>query len=90
MKKIKESAILFEGKVYTGKRHHNVIQRIIADTDVKRVGAQWPQGFVTEDGEFVDREEAAKIALASGQVVTGKATVQHVFNGHTLYSEDLY
>lgn len=90
MKKIKEAAISFQGKVYTGHRHHNVIRRIVAETGVKRVGAQWPQGFVTEEGEFVDRHEAARIALAAGQVVTGKAKVQHVFNGHTLYSEDLY
>jgi hypothetical protein len=89
VKHIKEAAILFEGKVYTGKRHHNVIATIVAETG-KRVGGQWPQGFVTDDGEFVDREEGARIALACGQVVTGKAVVQHVFNGHTLYSEDLY
>jgi hypothetical protein len=39
------------------------------------------QGFLTSDDRFVDRREAAKIALAAGQV---KEELK------VLFSEDLY
>lgn len=32
------------------------------------LGQEWLEGFVTDTGEFLSRAEAAKIALASGQV----------------------
>jgi len=81
---IKESAILFNGVVFTGRRHHDVISKIIAETGVKKVGGEHTQGFVTDDGKFVDREEAAKIALQRGQIKKLK------FNSKELFSEDLY
>ena len=40
MEKIVESAILFEGVVYTGLRHHNVIRKIIDKVDTKNSSAQ--------------------------------------------------
>lgn len=84
-KRIKEAAILHtDGKVYTGRRHHNVIATIVKETGVKRVGTGSIQGFVTEDGEFVDREVAARIALACGQIEKLK------YNPRELFSEDLY
>jgi hypothetical protein len=39
------------------------------------------QGFVTDTGEFVDRETASKIAYQSGQIKEPK---------RILYSEDLW
>jgi len=79
---IKESAIKQDGKVFTGKRHHNIIK------DMVRLGIKTPingeQGFVTDDGKFVSRKEAAKIALESGQIKKLK------FNQKSLFSEDLY
>jgi len=84
MKRIKESAIMFEGCVYTGKRHHDCIARIIRETGAKKVERKWPQGFVTEDGEFVDRVEGGKIALAAGQITKLKYSLT------LLFSEDLY
>jgi len=83
VKRIKESAIMFEGKMYTGKRHHNCIATIVKETG-KRVGAKWPQGFVTEDGEFVDRVKGGKIALAAGQIKELK------YHRREMFSEDLY
>ena len=68
MERIKEAAILHEGKVYTGKRHCHIIRDIVRLTGCKRVGMSSPQGFVTEEGRFVDREEGARIALACGQI----------------------
>ncbi len=84
MEKIVASAILFEGKVYTGKRHDNCIRTIINETGVKKVGGQHPQGFVTDTGRFITREEGAKLALASGQIKELK------FNTKKLFSEDLW
>lgn len=81
---ITASAILFEGKVYTGKRHHNVIRTIVDETGCKRVGTGSVQGFVTDTGEFLDREAGAIHALACGQITKLK------FNSRQLFSEDLW
>jgi hypothetical protein len=82
MKRIKESAIIHKGVVWTGRRHHNIIADIVSKTGDRPVTGE--QGFVTEDGEFVNREDAAKIALSNGQVKELK------FNSKLLFSEDLY
>ena len=79
---IKESAIVQNGVVYTGRRHHDVIRKIVEITGIKPVTGE--QGFVTDDGVFVNREEAAKIALACGQITKLK------FHSKELFSEDLY
>lgn len=64
---IKEAAILQEGKVYTGRRHNEIIHEL-----VNRFGYAPPikgaQGFVTEDGRFLDRVEAGKEAIRCGQI----------------------
>jgi hypothetical protein len=79
---IVESAILFQGRMFTGRRHHDVIHKIVLELEVPRVVGK--QGFVTSEGVFVDREQAAKIALASGQVKKLQ------FHSRELFSEDLY
>jgi hypothetical protein len=73
-----------DGKVWTGKRHGHVVRTIVQATGVKQVGWGYEQGFVTQSGEFVDRKEAERRALASGQL-----RPQDV-DGDELYSEDLY
>ena len=81
--RIIESAIrLKDGRVFTGRRHHNVIAKIVRETDIKRVIGE--QGFIAEDGQFYAREQAAQIALASGQIAKLK------FHSRELFSEDLY
>jgi hypothetical protein len=62
---IASAAIRQDGKVHTGKRHDLIIHAIYAVTG-KRVTGE--QGFVTSAGDFVDREEAARIAIAAGQI----------------------
>lgn len=80
MKEIRCAAIKLNGKVYVGKRHSDVIWNM-----VKIHGIEPPisgkQGFVTKDGEFVDRKEAAEIAFKCGQIL--KPSTE-------LFSEDLY
>ena len=81
------SAIRLEGKVYTGRRHHNILQ----DADkVHGLGfgglRLGEQGFVDDAGTFLDREEARKHFIACGQV-----PARGTLTGTTrLYSEDLY
>ena len=43
-------------------------------------------GFITSDGEFVDREKAFKIASAAGQVKRQAGG----YNGPELFTEDLW
>ncbi len=78
--RIKEAAIVFEGKVWTGGSHSDIIKTIVLVTKGTRVRGE-TQGFVTEDGGFFDRVEAGRIALAAGQVKK--------LRGSMLYSEDL-
>ena len=63
---VREAAILQDGKIYTGKRHDIIISQIVRKTGKKPVTGE--QGFVTNSGRFVSREEAAQIAFASGQI----------------------
>jgi hypothetical protein len=66
VERIVAAATVHEGIVYTGRRHCQIIQDICAKTGVKRVVGR--QGFTTDTGRFVDREEAGRIAIAAGQI----------------------
>lgn len=81
MERIANAAILRDGVAYTGRRHH----AIIAEHGVGGTLKNCPQGFVTDSGRFVDRKEACRIAIASGQVQEKDMTVHG-----TLFSEDLW
>ena len=85
---IKEAAIkrIYDGRVWTGRRHSAVISKIISEGHTKTVGHdEFIQGFVTDDGFFVDRHEAYILALACGQITPGASCAPP-----TLMSEDLY
>jgi len=82
---IKEAAIkrISDGKVWTGRRHGNVIKKIYDETCIKPVGpSKFIQGFVTDNDIFVDRHEAYIIAVDCNQLEP--CTIQ------VLMSEDLY
>lgn len=81
---ITHSAILYNGEIFLGKRHPNCIRSIIDIKHVPKVEARHPQGFYTNKGRFLDREEAAELALANGQCKKLK------FNSKELFSEDLW
>ena len=86
---IKESAIQrkSDGRVWTGKRHGDVIRKIMEEGNVKTVThADFIQGFVTNEGQFVDRKEAFKIALSCNQLLNKSDP----WAAPTLMSEDLY
>lgn len=85
MKKIKQAAIVHvDGKVYTGRSHDEIARKIVERTGVKKVSWKSIQGFVTDDGEFLTKAEAAKVALKHDQVK------KFNFNGAQLSPEDLY
>ena len=59
-----------------GLRHADIIYKYMDAIDQSDLG-----GFCTSKGRYVDREEAAKIALECGQISEEK---------RLLYSEDIY
>jgi len=81
--KIKEAAYRQDGVIYTGKRHSEIIKRMVEVHGVPKPIGPENSGFVTDSGEFVDRLTAAKLALESGQITELKWPPD-------LYSEDLY
>jgi hypothetical protein len=81
---IAKAAILYNGNIYTGWRHASIGLDMLANGFCKRPYPGGPaQGFVTDSGIFVSREEAMKIAKASGQI-----SQDH--NKNELFSEDLW
>jgi hypothetical protein len=86
---IKEAAIQrrSDGKVWTGKRHGDVFPKIIKELGIQTVThKEFIQGFVTDEGRFVDRQEAFKIAVACDQLINK----EDPWSAPTLMSEDLY
>ena len=63
-------------------RHHHIAHKMFF-SDLPKSWQRY-QGFVTTTGRFVDRKEAAQIALASGQITELK------FVSDELFSEDLW
>ncbi len=64
-------------------RHHTLL-RAAAGAGLPLIGPDY-QGFITSAGTYVDRREAAQIAIDAGQ--TNEATMH---NRHMLFSEDLW
>lgn len=82
---IKFAAIRDGDLIFIGKRHHNCIATMIDCGYPAPISEpKFPQGFVTSDGKFVDRKEAAQIALENRQIEKLK------YSKTDLYSEDLY
>lgn len=78
-----KAAILRNGKVYTGRRHPDIIY------EMRLNGLSWNQteieGFITDTGEFLNRKDARKHFIDSGQI-----SVSGDLREDALYSEDLY
>lgn len=82
---IERAAILFEGEVYSlprPARHHDVLALIFKKFGSRASGSV--QGFLTSDGEFVDRELALQIAKRHNQLI------MKTFPEHLLFSEDVW
>jgi hypothetical protein len=79
--KIAAAAILRDGRAWTGIRHHLIMRQMVEELGPGIAPIDDPQGFVTDDGRFVEREEAAKIAFDAGQIQKPKKV---------LFSEDVF
>ena len=84
---ITAAAIKQDGQIYRGlafkERHHDVIRQMVQNFNLPRpiIGEQ---GFISDTGLFLSREDAATHALNCGQIKALK------FNSTKLFSEDLW
>lgn len=89
MQTITTAALKFEKDEHTGvvwlprpNRHADIIHFCVYTLGIpKPITAT--QGFMTSEGDFVEREEAGKIAVASGQI-------KKLNHPPLLYTEDLW
>lgn len=73
------------GIVFCGHRHPHCLHQMIAMTGKRQCEAgEEIQGFLTNLNRFVNRTEAATIALSCGQIK------ELQYSSSELYSEDLY
>lgn len=66
------------------ERHCDIIRRIVKGGHADRVGSDFVQGFVTDEGQFVNRREAYCIALNCHQFGNAHTSIPQ------LTSEDLW
>lgn len=72
-------------------RHHNILQHRLMD-----FYSLFPheEGFISSDGEFLDRKEAYRHAIDCGQGTPRRDRFllvnPNAYNGDDLYSEDLW
>jgi hypothetical protein len=81
-------AIIYRHKLYAlprPNRHHDVIKLIYEETGLP-VLKNW-QGFLTDEGKFVGRQEALKIASSAGQVGVLRPKTSPAY---ILFSEDIW
>jgi hypothetical protein len=73
------------GIVFGGFRHMNCMYQMVAITGLRDCEAgESIQGFLTSKNRFVDRKEAAKIAIEQNQIIKDR------INENMLFSEDIY
>jgi hypothetical protein len=78
---------MYGGVVYSlpkPNRHHDVI-RLIFDQTGSGISGTDVQGFLTDDGTFVNRVDALAIALRTNQVLNPSNV-----RANRLFSEDLW
>ena len=73
------------GVVVCGVRHYDmVMHRVLAEMKFGQANPPPEQGFIDNRGEFLNRQEALKIADAAGQILNKT----HPYD--QLFSEDIY
>lgn len=86
METIEAAAIWWRGVCYTlprPARHHD-ITRMMVEKHALPIEAQRHQGFVTNTGRYVGREQACRIATNAGQIK------QKTNPKNKLFSEDVW
>lgn len=81
-----------DGLVICSVRHFDTLMRAaIEKLGRNPANSCWEQGFVTNRGEFISREEGWMLATARGQVLRVVGNQKSATeDGHDLYSENLY
>lgn len=83
-----------DGSVLLGIRHYSPDMHL--QIERRMDGAKFKnrldedQGFVDQNGVFMSREQAFKVAMAAGQKIDMKACGMGLDNEWKLYSEGLY
>lgn len=80
MEKIVFSAVKIDDKIYKGKRHCDCFKKARKKLGKYLHTCDDTQGFLTNQGRFVSRIEATKIAFKAGQITKRSGE---------LFSEDL-
>ncbi len=65
--RIQAAALRYKGQVFTGPAHsfaHDKLEKVFPSSNNKEI----EQGFITNSGRFVNREDAFKIAQKAKQV----------------------
>lgn len=84
MKTITKAALKYDGKIYTGFNHGKCFVKLDKDNHII-LSSRIEEGFITSEGDFVDRKEAMKIANEADQL---QYSIAHY--KETLISEDLH
>lgn len=66
------------------QRHHQILHAF-AVLHQQLVRGSTEQGFLTSEGQFVNRSDAVRIAVCAGQV-----SAHELINPRQLYSEDVW
>lgn len=88
MRRVVCAANQFMGHIVLGARHFDSsMHRAINDAYGKYPPKHedWHQGFIDQNGNYMSREEAWKVAEAAGQIIRRVGG-----DGDKLYSENLY
>lgn len=65
---ITDAAIKRDGKIYTGRRHCEIIEDMVLNHDCEIPIKVDEQGFIDDKGEFYSRFKALQLAKRSGQI----------------------
>jgi hypothetical protein len=87
------AAIKYNGKIYRGHRHGDCMRTITEEVsfnhsrkEMLHMNMMDEQGFLTNYGRYVSREEGRKLQEEAGI----KSADPEGYRGKTLFSEDLY
>lgn len=78
-------AVKYNGQIYSlpePNRHHNVLRMI------GPIYGEHEEGFILDDGVFIGRRLAMRLARDNGQLKRREGT--QFYQGPALYSEDLW
>ena len=67
-----QAAVKHNDQVHTGKTHGDIVYRLITERIFNYDKPAYEEGFVTDNGNFMSRQEAAEEAFRCGQIPAKK------------------